>query len=302
VPQRESTEALIIGAGPAGLTAAIYLARFHRHVEIFDTGASRAKMIPVSHNCPGFTHGVSGPDFLERLREQAAEHGVHVREGEIGELRREERRFVARASSQDSASPSDDLRLVAERVILATGVADVLPQIDGIHDAICRGLVRLCAICDAYETRGKRVGVFGPAQAALDHARYMRSFAADVTALTPDADDPRREPADVRLIASVGRISIEGDEVRVVTPQGALAFDALYPVLGVQPNSQLAKAIGADCDELGYLRVDAHQRTNVPGLFAIGDVAKAINQIAVATGHAAIAATTIHNELERKPI
>jgi thioredoxin reductase (NADPH) len=290
-------EVLVIGAGPAGLTAATYLARFRRDTILVDAGASRARYIPVSRNCPGFAHGVSGPGLLAELREQAARHGIRPRSGRVTKLAGAAGSFVASAGR---------VTLRAERVILATGVVDRLPRIAGVEAAIRRGLIRLCAVCDAYETAGRRVAVFGPAAAAVRHACYLRSFSASVAALidagsaTP-GQHARCRTCDVQLIENVQGLQVARRTLRARDRAGAcFEFDALYPVLGATPNSQLARGLGARCDRAGDLIVDDHLRTSVPGLYAIGDVVEALNQIAVATGQAAIAATAIHNELPQR--
>jgi thioredoxin reductase (NADPH) len=289
-PSDERCEVLIVGAGPAGLTAAIYLARFRREVIVVDAGQSRAQLIPVSHNCPGFADGIAGPHFLRELRTQAAKHGIRVREDEVSALQQRSDQFIATASRG---------QIRAAQVILATGVRDILPESADV-EAIKHGVVRLCPICDAYETRGKRVGVYGDAEQALRHARYLRSFCEDVIALTPESQ-PALEGDEIPLIGGV-RVTIGKDVVHVQTADRAIEIDALYPALGVRPASQLAAMVGARTDESGYLVVDAHQRTSVDGLFAIGDVAHSVNQIAVAVGHAAIAATAVHNALPARPL
>jgi len=269
----QATDVLVIGAGPAGLTAAIYLARFRRRVRVCDAGRSRARLIPVSHNCPGFAHGVTGPELLSRLAEQAAGHGIQAGRQVVEQLRRDGDGYVA---------VTDQGAIDAQRIVLATGVVDVLPAIDGCEEAIARGVIRLCPICDAYETCGKRVGVIGARDRAQSHANYMRSFCEDVIALATD---------DVR------EIGFAGDLVRVRTATRTLELDFLYPMMGMHPNSKLASDLGARLGDDGTVIVDAHLRTSVEGLYAIGDVAHSVNQIAVAVGHAAIAATAIHNRL-----
>jgi thioredoxin reductase (NADPH) len=291
LPSDERCEVLIAGAGPAGLTAAIYLARFRRKVIVVDAGQSRARLIPVSHNCPGFPDGVAGPQFLQELRMQAEKHGIRVRAGEVLTLQRHPDRFVASTAEG---------QLRATKVILATGVRDVLPEFVAGDEAIKSGVVRLCPICDAYETRGKRIGVYGGAEQAVRHARYLRSFCEDVIALTPEMR-PAPGDDDIPLIGGV-RIAIGKDVVQVHAAERRIEIDALYPVLGVKPASQLGAMLGARTDDNGYLVVDAHLRTSVDGLFAIGDVAHAVNQIAVAVGHAAIAATAVHNALPARPL
>jgi thioredoxin reductase (NADPH) len=169
-------------------------------------------------------------------------------------------------------------------------------------------VVRLCAVCDGFETDGKRVAVFGPPDKVVGHARYMRTFSRDVAAVVPrgrlaDGDRTELEALGIRCIEDCGEIVWDGRrEVRVACANGEEAgFDAFYPVLGARSQSQLAVALGAQCTKEGDLVVDDHQHTTVPGLYAIGDVVSALNQISVGVGHAAIAATDVHNSLPHRP-
>ena len=292
-------DCLIVGAGPAGLTAAIYLARFRRQLLLADAGHARARWIPVSQNTPGFPAGVHGETLLGELREQAARFGVEPRPCRVKKLEVEGEHFVATIGSE---------RIEARKVILATGVVDGLPPIDGVEAAIKAGVVRLCAVCDGLETDGMRVGVYGPPESAARHARYMRTFCTDVTAITTRGEF---EPACIAELDELGIARIEdveslvwdgGKRVCVRRSDGGEAgFTAFYPVLGAAAQSQLAIDVGAKVSEEGDLVVDDHQRTSVPGLYAIGDVVSALNQISVGYGHAAIAATDIHNALPRCP-
>ncbi|HUS23314.1 MAG TPA: NAD(P)/FAD-dependent oxidoreductase [Candidatus Binatia bacterium] len=296
----EPCEVLVIGAGPAGLTAATYLARFRRRLTVVDDAHSRARYIPVSRNCPGFAHGVNGEELLDELREQAARHGVQVRITTVRAMRREGDLFVAEF---------DDGRLQAQRVVLATGLVDVLPELPGVEDAVKRGVVRLCAVCDAFETADRRVAVMGSAQALASHARFLCAFShAPLAVVAPAAAMPAAQRDELRAIGvepieDVCGIRLEHDAIRLERAGGeTLQADVLYPVLGARPRSQLAKALGASCDEDGYVWTDSHQRTAVPGLYAIGDVTHALNQIAVGVGQAAIAASAIHNDLPLRPL
>ncbi|HVF35952.1 MAG TPA: NAD(P)/FAD-dependent oxidoreductase [Candidatus Saccharimonadia bacterium] len=293
---KEPLDCLVIGAGPAGLTAATYLARYRRNLLVIDGGSSRARWIPVSRNCPGFPNGIGGVALLEELREQAERHDVELVRGQVTALERSKGGgFVARL---------DGLDLRAQTVVLATGVVDVLPDMNGIEDAIRDGTVRLCAICDGFETDGKRTAVYGPASSVASHARFLRALCAKVTVVLPrgerldDATCAELEADRVAVLDDVaGLTRVEGG-VEATTGGGRRErFDALYPVLGAKSQSRLAVALGADCDENGELKVDAKLRTSVEGLYAIGDVVSAINQISVAFGHAAIAATAVHNAL-----
>ena len=295
----EPCDCLIIGGGPAGLTAAIYLARFRRKVIVVDDRKSRAALIPESHNYPGFTGGVPGPELLAALRRQAEQYGAILRHERITELQRHDGGFSA--TGQEG-------RLEAATVLLATGIVDEAPELPGLRDAIYRGALRFCPICDGYEAMDQHIGVLGRADVACKKALFLRTYSRRVTVLP--IDEPARiDPGVARELKSAGiqvpaepviDVDRSGDGIAAVMRSGArCAVDVLYPALGCEVRSDLATALGAACDDLGCLTVDNHQATNVAGLYAAGDVVTDLHQISVATGHAAIAATRIHNRLAR---
>jgi thioredoxin reductase (NADPH) len=288
-------DCLIIGAGPAGLTAANYLARFRRNIVLVDAGTSRARWIPTSHNCPGFPSGVGGNELLARLRPHTETYGVQAVPARIDSLRRENDTFIAGAG---------DATWQARLVILACGVVDKLPQIDGVKAAIDTGAVRLCAICDGYEARDERIGVYGPANEAVGHAVFLRTFSRSVT-LVPSNDEAmsagklaQARDAGVTVLPLPAAMRIDAGRCVAIMESGERhAFDTLYPVLGSDAQTALALALGARCDDNGELVTDRQQQTSVDGLYACGDMVSALNQISVAVGHAAIAATAVHNRL-----
>lgn len=286
----------IVGAGPAGLTAATYLRRFRRDIVLLDAGESRARWIPRSHNCPGFPLGVSGESLLARMRQQAKDFGAVPVDARIAS--------VATRDGVFWLHDDGGRRWSARSVILATGVVDTLPPMDDAAGAIERGVLRICAICDGLEASDRSIVVQGPVAAALPHAVFLRTFSQSVCVLPSDdtafEDDLRARAADagVELLAAAARIEADQDCFRVIAPDGSSrCFDVLYPALGATSRNELAQQLGARMDDEGALLVDAHQRTSVPGVYAIGDVVSALNQIAVAVGHAAIAATSAHNAL-----
>lgn len=294
-------DCLIVGAGPAGLTAATYLTRFHRRIRVVDAGKSRARWIPTSHNVPGFTFGVAGTTLLEKLRAQAAGYGADVVEGRIARLERD-----PDADAGFVATAEDGRRWRARCVVLATGIVDRMPAMPGLEDAIARNVVRLCAVCDGYEASDERIAVYAPVDDAIRHAVFLRTFSRSVAAVRSEPGEPSpgcaqaAREAKVPVLACATALEHDGRCCVFRLEDGsAHRFDTVYPVLGGDAQSQLAIALGAAVDDNGELRVDAQQQTSVDGLYAIGDVVSALNQISVGVGHAAIAATAIHNRLPR---
>ena len=296
----EPLDCLIVGAGPAGLAAAIYLARFRRRIAIVDAGHSRASYIPRTRNYPGFPDGISGDELLARLRQQAERYGAHISAGLIEHLRKEGEVFVATHDGQE---------MTARTVLVATGLVDKEPEMANLREAIDAGCIRLCAICDGHEVIDRKVAVYGPARSALSHAHFMRTFTQDLSLLVPRGDDPldaqaraSAEAAGIEVFAEpVCEISlVDGPRARVRLEGGReVDFETIYPSLGCRQRSELAVEAGARVNEAGEIVCDPHQRTSVPGLYAAGDVVAALNQLTVAAGHAAIAATAIHNSLPR---
>ncbi|MDB6164037.1 MAG: NAD(P)/FAD-dependent oxidoreductase [Xanthomonadaceae bacterium] len=299
-PKPEPLDCLIIGAGPAGLTAATYLLRFHRRVVVVDAGNSRARWIPESHNCPGFPAGVPGLSLLRRLRQQAEGHGAQIIDGRIIELQQRDDVFVA--CDEDGHCWS------ACNVVLASGIVDRMPCLEGgaeaLQPAIDAGVVRLCAVCDGYEASDARLAVYAPIDVAIRHAVFLRTFSRRVDAIASEAGEPsgdcaalaRRARIKIRPVPTALR-PLDRDCVVSFEKDGDIRYDSIYPVLGGAAQSQLAAMLGARVDDNGELVVDAHQQTSIQGLYAIGDVVSALNQISVAVGHAATAATAIHNRL-----
>lgn len=296
-------DTLVIGGGPGGLTAAIYLRRFTRNIVVVDKGNSRLCLIPVSHNYPGFPEGVPGGQLLVNLTKQLKRYGGEVRHGEITGLRLEDGIFVG-----DYLDDDGKVRPIrALTVLLATGVADAGLPVERWHEAVAAGAVRLCPVCDGYDVMDTRIAVVTSETNPVGHALFMRSFSADVTLFDRGEesmlnDDERRqiEAAGVKYVESpLLGVTLTDDMKPVLnTADGASReFDVFYPMLGESARSKLAADLGAETAECDKLVVDDHGRTKVPGLYAIGDVVRGLNQIAVAAGQAAIAATAIHNAL-----
>ena len=290
-------DCLIVGGGPAGLTAAIYLTRFRRRTRLVDAGQSRAALIPRSHNFPGFPDGISGVEILSRLREHAHRYGAQIEHGTVGALRcREDGLFAATVEGQT---------VTARRVILATGVVDNVPEIDNVSAHIDAGRIRLCPVCDGFEVSDKPVAIYGTADHVLPKALFLRSYTGDLTLLcTDDVSCPGELAAALKRAGidlpteCVDRLKWDGAALTALLKSGEeKRFASVYPAMGSRPRSALYKQVGGDPTSEGCIDTDEHQRTSVPGVWAIGDVVDALDQMAVAIGHAAIATTDVHNSL-----
>jgi thioredoxin reductase (NADPH) len=307
--QDQVYDTLIVGGGPGGLTAAIYLRRFTRNVALVDKGNSRLRLIPVSHNYPGFPEGVPGHVLLGNLTVQLERYGGTIMPGEILDLRIEDGLFVGDylpAATEDEPEP-EPVRLRAYTVLLATGVADAGLPIENWREAIAFGSLRLCPVCDGFDVMDKRIAVATADTNPVGHALFMRSFSSDVTlfergpaSMLDDEDKRRLDAAGVRLIESpILSVTLDASMKPVMHTEDGEEYsaDVFYPMLGEKARSNLAVKLGAETAHCEEIVVDDHYATTVPGLYAIGDVVVGLNQIAVATGGAAKAAVRIHNQL-----
>lgn len=293
-------ECLVIGAGPAGLTAAIYLARFCRKFVVVEDGRSRAGWIPRTHNHAGFPDGISGAELLSRMRSQAEKYGASITRGTVVKLARDRGGCFA-------ATTLDSREIRAETVILASGVIDQEPDLPNVRDAVREGLIRHCGICDGYEVRGQKIGVVGHGRTGLGEALFLRNYSSDVTLLSlgrplnlPPEDQARMEEAGIKPVEdAIQDVVLEGDRIAALHTRGGdvHSFDTLYSALGSVARTGMLHGLGVAQDERHCVIVDTHQRSSVDGLFVIGDVASGLDQIAIAMGQAAIAATGVHNRL-----
>ena len=296
----EPLDCLIVGGGPAGLTAAIYLARFHLDILIVDDGKGRAESIPCTHNHAGYPDGISGKELVRLMREQAQKYGARIERDYVTRLDKTEQGFCAAWGSGS---------VETKTVLLATGVKNRRPPMDEeLHDeALARGLIRYCPICDGYEVTDKRVGVIGSDSRGVAEAVFLRSYTSDVTLIAPDkALGLTAEDRDMLRAAKIDfvdgpaqAVAISENCIVVDTAEGHFTFDSVYPALGSDTHTQLAEQVGARLNDLGCIGVDARQRTSIDGLYAAGDVVVGLDQISHAMGEGGVAATAIRNDLAK---
>lgn len=295
-------ECVIVGAGPAGLTAALYMARYRRRTLVLHDGTARALRIPLTHNAPGYPDGITGADLIKRMTRHAVEHGAELFEAHVTKVRHQDDMFLI---------TSDDGReWTARTLILATGLhLNQIPLNHATHEAAIRaGVLRYCPICDAYEHIDKKVGVIGCDTQGGNEAMFLRRYSSDVTLI------PRRygeltkqeraalDRAGIRVLAAPTRAyHMDGDGLTVLLEDDTRwTFDVVYPALGVRPRTELAEALGLPIDDVGCLDAQTPFATEIAGLYSAGDIVKGLDQINVAIAHGAIAATRAHNWLRER--
>ncbi|MEA2525401.1 MAG: thioredoxin reductase [Thermomicrobiales bacterium] len=289
-------DALVIGGGPAGLSAAIYLARACRSVAVIDCDRpGRSDWAQVNHNYLGFPEGISIVELCTRGREQAERFGASLHQTEVASLTQEEGLFKA-------CGPG--LVLHGRAVVLATGVTDRWAEFPGYEEYIGRTM-HWCIVCDGYEMQAQRVVVVGNDKNAAEMAMQMLGYTDHVILLTnsgalglPQTTVRALDARGIRLV--VGRIaSARAKELgvfEVLHIEGGteIELDHLFSAQGAEPNTALARALGVELTTNGYIKVDVEAKTSVPGVFAAGDVTRLFShQVLTAAHEGATAATAV---------
>ena len=296
-------DCLVIGGGPAGLTAAIYLSRYHLNITVIDGGDSRAAWIPCSHNHAGFPDGINGTELLERMCDQARLYGTRIERGQVTRL---EKCGDGLFEAEWGSGPAK-----ARTVLLATGVTNRRPPMDkAIHDeALAEGQIRYCPVCDGYEVTDKKIAVIGNAERGPGEAIFLRGYTADLTLIEPDGplslgDEERARLGEAGVALLDGPIDViePGENAITVTlcDGSRHEFASIYPALGSDVRNQLAAMVGAKLAGDACVVVDSHMRTSVPGLYAAGDLVLGLDQISNAMGQGGVASTTIRNDLAKE--
>ncbi len=304
-PTVELYDALIVGGGPAGLSAAVYLARWCRAAAVVNCDRpGRSDWPQVNHNYLGFPEGIAARDLVDRGRTQAETYGARIYDAEVAYISHGDHEGVFKMEAPD-------LTLRARAIILATGVRNRWVEFPGFEEFIGR-TIHWCIVCDGYEMRGQRVVVAGNDDHTAEMAVQMLRFTDQVTVVTNDGSlgmSPelveRLDQHRIRLV--VGRIT--GAKAR---KRGILAAvhlgggeeieaDHLFSVQGSEPNTALARAMGVRLNTGGFIEADAEGHTSVPGIFAAGDVTRLhAHQIATEVHEGAAAANALNHYLFEK--
>ena len=269
---------VIIGQGPAGISAALYAVRGGADVTVVAGGAGALARAGLIQNYYGFENGISGRELIEAGVRQAEKLGVRVVRGELFGIEYGEDGFAVKTSAGT---------LDAGAAVIACGTQRNTPPIAGIDAFDGRG-VSYCAVCDAFFFRGKKVGVVGSGAYAASEYEVLKGVIQDVTALTNGEAPQFSLPCDTRKIAR-----LEGGDAleRVVFEDGsAEAFDGLFIACGTAGAFELSRKLGLETAN-GKIVTDERRATNVPGIFAAGDCTAGMQQIAKAVCDGMIAGT-----------
>jgi thioredoxin reductase (NADPH) len=296
-------DVVIIGGGPAGLTAALYSARYGLKTAFFETvdPVSQLSLAAKIDNYPGYEG--NGMDLLEKMKNQAINAGAEWKFERVEKIGRKDNHFVVVGESGE---------YLARALIVATGGKHREAGIEGESSYIGRG-VSYCATCDGNFFRGKKVIVYGSGKEAVQDAIYLRDIGCDVVVVTRTPDF-RAESALVEELKSKNVEIYHTTTIRKIVGQerfeGVIAYnrekkqefeiraDGIFIAIGMRPATDIVADLGVERDPMGYIKVDKEQKTNVEGVFAAGDCCdNPLKQVVTACGDGAVAAHSAYRYL-----
>lgn len=309
--QPEIHDVVAIGAGPAALTAAIYTTREDMDTVLFEKGAigGLAAITDWVDNYPGFPDGIAGLELADGLTKQAERFGADIRLGEV--LSISDEGDYKRLETTDGA-------ILAKAVLIATGSDYKKLGIPGEAEYYGRG-VHYCATCDGAFYRDKRLVVVGGGNSAIQEAIFLTRFATHIDVLVRGSSLRASEVLQHELTKFEDKITVHfntvtdeivGQDGKVVSVSGTdtttsekVSFDTdgVFVFIGLLPNTGFLEGSGVELDEIGMVKTNTQLETNIPGIFAAGDVRSgATMQIASATGEGATAALVMRKYIEEK--
>ncbi|HEX4959433.1 MAG TPA: NAD(P)/FAD-dependent oxidoreductase [Thermoanaerobaculia bacterium] len=292
-------DVLVIGGGPAGLSAALVLGRARRRVLVFDSGQPRNAPSPAAHSV--FTRDGTPPLELLRIgREQLRPYeSVEIRDAEVIDA-------VKEADGSFSAVLADGSRVAGRRILLATGMMDKLPEIDGLHELWGTGVLH-CPFCHGWEVRDQPLALYARGETILDFAASLRGWSHDLAVCSNGPAGLSVEERQKLDRFGIGLweeiiVRLEGETngalERIVFANGsALRRRALFVRLPQRQHSPLAERLGCDLTDRHQVVINAAGRTSVPGVYAAGDLSRPLQQVVLAAADGTVAAITLTHEL-----
>jgi thioredoxin reductase (NADPH) len=302
-----STDVIIVGGGPAGLTAGMYAARSGLDVVVVEKNVvgGQVSITPVVENWPGFKN-IPGQQLMEMVSDQVRQYVTLFENEPILEIK----------IGKKIEAISHSHRFIGRSLILATGATHRKLEAKGEDRFAGRG-VSYCATCDGNLYKGKNVVVVGGGNTALTDALYLHNIGAKVTILhRRDSfraeqhlhDSVEREHIDVLWNSTVVRITGKDTVEKIVVKdvktkkEKTLSVEAVFVAVGEIPNNQLAADVGLKIDETGFVQVDRFGRSNIPRIYAAGDVTGGVRQIVTAVGEGASAATSVFEDISKQSL
>jgi thioredoxin reductase len=296
-------DAIIVGAGPAGLSAALILGRSRRRVLVCDTGRPRNA---ASHAINGLVSrdGIDPREFLRISREQLRKYdGVELRDVEVTEARcRPDTRFEVRLSTGDL--------LTTRKLLIATGVVDNVPDVPGLRELYGRSVFH-CPYCDGWEVRDQPIAIYGRGARGLGLSLELTGWSRDLVLCT---DGPAEIDEEGRAKLTHARIPIREESIarldgrdgvlsQVVFADGTtLPRRALFFTTGQAQQSQLAVGLGCEMNDKGTVRTGPYESTHLTGLYVAGDASRAVQWVVVAAAEGAEAAFAMNTDLLREDL
>lgn len=281
---------IIIGSGPAGVSASLYAVRAGIKTTVVSTGTGALEKTEKIENYYGFPEEISGKELYERGIAGAKRMGVEFLTDEVVSV---EKSDVFRVKTPDKT-------LEADAVILATGVSKLAPEIEGLEKFEGKG-VSYCAICDGFFFRNKKVAVLGTGENALNEINELKNITSDITLLTNGDEITADFPEDVSIISDeIECLDGDGKISGVSFKTGQrLSVDGLFIAYKTAGSTAIAKKLGAKTDGK-FILTDDEMKTNVKGLFAAGDCRGGLLQISKSVYDGAIAGTSAVKYIKNK--
>jgi thioredoxin reductase len=308
-------DCIVVGAGPAGLSASLFLARYLHNVLTFHHDSPRNQ---YAHGVHGFLghHGISPAELLARGRDEVTDHGGLIVEACVtGVEKISDDHFCVTTGAKAGSKDREARTFEAKRLLLATGLRDLTPDCPGFREFY--GLsVHHCPDCDGYECKDKRIAVLGSGKKTVGFALSLLTWTNKITLITGGQASDMSAGDRARLgnfnieVLDQSIAALEGDEASkqlrriLLSDNQSLECDALFFNLGTELASDLHETLGCKLDEeCGLIRVDQTQQTSVAGVYAAGDITPNSQLSIVAAAEGAMAAIHIHQSLipeERK--